>query len=53
MKLTINEIVSTLRKSGVNSKHVVIDALTNASVEDLLELRKSINERINIKRAKE
>lgn len=44
--MTIQAIISDLKKTGVNSKQQVIDKLSNLSKEDLLELRQSINERL-------
>jgi hypothetical protein len=44
-KLTLEWIISTLRKSGINSKKIVIDRLENASEEDLYILQNSIYER--------
>lgn len=41
-KLTINWIISTLNKSGINSKKQVRERLQNASIEELEDLEKSI-----------
>lgn len=43
--LTLNWIITTLKKSGINSKKIVIDRLENASEEDLYILQNSIYER--------
>lgn len=44
--MTINEIITTLKKSGCNSKQQVIDSLENMSRDDLLELQRDVKERI-------
>lgn len=44
--MTINEIITTLKKSGFNSKKQVIDSLENMSRDDLLELQRDVKERI-------
>ena len=38
LPLTIENLVGTLKKEGVNSKGQVIDRLENASKDDLLDL---------------
>lgn len=45
--LTLDYIIDTLKKSGINSKKLIIDKLINASEFDLLTLKRSIQERIN------
>ena len=47
--MTIQWIIDTLRLNGVNSKGAVIKALQEANLNDLMELRRSINEEINKK----
>ena len=47
--MTIQWIIDTLKQSGVNSKGQVIKALQEANIDDLRELRISINETINKK----
>ena len=47
--MTIQWIIDTLKQSGVNSKGKVIKALQEANIDDLRELRMSINETINKK----
>ena len=47
--MTIHWIIDTLKQSGVNSKGKVIKALQEANIDDLRELRMSINETINKK----
>lgn len=44
--LTLKWIVSRLRIDGINAKERVVNAIEYASVKDLKELRRSINERI-------
>lgn len=44
-KLTLDWIITTLKKSGCNSKQIVIDRLEKASEEDLYILQNSIYER--------
>ena len=47
--MTIQWIIDTLKQSGVNSKGKVVKALQEANIDDLRELRMSINETINKK----
>ena len=47
--MTIQWIIDTLRLNGVNSKGQVIKALQKANLNELMELRRSINEEINKK----
>ena len=47
--MTIQWIIDTLKLNGVNSKGKVIKALQEANIDDLRELRMSINETINKK----
>ena len=47
--MTIQWIIDTLKQSGVNSKGKVVKALQEANIDDLRELRMSINEIINKK----
>lgn len=44
--MTIYSIIIDLKKSGCNSKEKVVNDLSNASIEDLMSLRQSINEEI-------
>lgn len=48
--LTLNWVVDTLRKSGVNSKKQVIDRLENASIFELETFKRSIQDMIVWKR---
>jgi hypothetical protein len=45
-ELTINGIISKLRKSGINSKQEVINKLSNLSKEELLTLKQDIKEKL-------
>ena len=47
--MTLKWIIDTLRLNGVNSKGTVIKALQEANLNELMELRRSINEEINKK----
>ena len=47
--MTIQWIIDTLRLNGVNSKGTVLKALEKANLNELMELRRSINEEINKK----
>ena len=47
--MTLQWIIDTLKQSGVNSKGKVVKALQEANIDDLRELRMSINETINKK----
>lgn len=48
--LTLDYIIDTLKKSGINSKKIIIDKLTNATEFDLLTLKRSIQDKITSKR---
>lgn len=48
--MTLEEIINLLKISGNNTKKQVVDMLENATIEQLQELRKSITEKINIKK---
>ena len=47
--MTLQWIIDTLRLNGVNSKGMVLKALQEANLNELMELRRSINEEINKK----
>ena len=51
MQLTLDTIINTLKRDGVNSKGQVIKALENANINELERLRMSIEERINLESA--
>jgi hypothetical protein len=44
--MKIDDIIKLLKKQGCNSKQQVINKLENLTKDDLLELRRDINERI-------
>ncbi len=44
--MTLNTIIADLKKSGCNSKLTVIKKLEKPTLEELLELRRDINEKI-------
>ena len=50
-QLTLNWIIEQLGKDGSGTKVTVRDALKNASVQELLSLKRSINELIRNKRS--
>lgn len=47
--MTIDEIISLLKKNGCNSKQQVIDLLENASITELQELQRDCNRKIALK----
>ena len=47
--MTLQWIIDTLRLNGVNSKGTILKALQEANLNELMELRRSINEEINKK----
>ena len=47
--MTLEWIIQMLKTSGIGSKQIVLNALENATIEDLLELIHSANVIINIK----
>ena len=47
--MTLQWIIDNLRLNGVNSKDAVLKALQEANINELMELRRSINEEINKK----
>ena len=47
--MTLQWIIGTLKLNKVNSKGQVIKALQEANLNELMELRRSINEEINKK----
>lgn len=47
--MTLNDIIELLKVSGYNTKGQVIWFLENANIENLLELRQSIDEKIRLK----
>lgn len=47
--MTLQWIIGTLKLNEVNSKGTVLKALEKANLNELMELRRSINEEINKK----
>lgn len=47
--MTLQWIIEVLKLNGVNSKGTVLKALQKANLNELMELRRSINEEINKK----
>ena len=47
--MTLQWIIDILKTNGVNSKGTVLKALQEANLNELMELRRSINEEINKK----
>lgn len=45
--MTLNTIIADLKKSGCNSKLKVIKKLEKPTLEELLELKRDIQEKIN------
>lgn len=48
-KLTLRGIIRILEIEGIGSKQLVKERLKNASIEDLQDLQRSIQEEINLK----
>lgn len=48
-KLTLKGIIDILEIEGIESKHIVKERLKNATIEDLQELQRSIQEEINLR----
>lgn len=46
--MTIDWIINLLKMSGINSKRIVLESLEFASLNELIELRRSITEKINL-----
>ena len=44
--MTIKEIIDLLKKDDINSKKQVIELLENMTVEQMIILRRDLNERI-------
>lgn len=52
MELTIENIINRLSTSGEGTKREVLNALKNATLNDLVTLERSVSEEINKKLAK-
>ncbi len=48
-KLTLKGLIRILEIEGIESKQLVKERLKNATIEDLQELQRSIQEEINIR----
>lgn len=51
-KLTIKYIIDLLKKDGINSKRQVIELLENMTVEQMIILRRDLNEKIRKEKEK-
>ena len=51
-ELTINYLVELLKKDGINSKRQVVDILENMTLEQMIELRRDLNEKIRKEKEK-
>ena len=51
-ELTINYLIELLKKDGVNSKRQVVDILENMTLEQMIELRRDLNEKIRKEKEK-
>lgn len=51
-ELTINYLIELLKKTGINSKQQVIELLENMTVEQMIELRRDLNEKIRKEKEK-
>lgn len=49
--MTLDEIINQLKINGQGTKIAVLNKLEKSTITDLIELRNSINEKINIMRA--
>lgn len=50
--MTFKKMIELLEKQGKGTKQEVLSILKNAKIEELIELRNSINEEIRLKRGK-
>ena len=51
-ELTINYLIELLKKDGVNSKRQVVNILENMTLEQMIELRRDLNELIRKEKEK-
>ena len=51
-ELTINYLIELLKKDGINSKQKVVDILENMTLEQMIELRRDLNELIRKEKEK-
>ena len=50
--MTIKYIIDLLKKTGINSKQQVIDLLQGMTLEQMIELRRDLNEKIRKEKEK-
>ena len=51
-ELTINYLIELLKKDGINSKKQVVDLLQGMTLEQMIELRRDLNELIRKEKEK-
>ena len=51
-ELTINYLIELLKKYGINSKRQVVDLLQGMTLEQMIELRRDLNELIRKEKEK-
>lgn len=51
-ELTINYLIELLKKDGINSKRQVVNILENMTLEQMIELRRDLNELIRKEKEK-
>lgn len=51
-ELTINYLIELLKKDGINSKRQVVNILENITLEQMIELRRDLNEKIRKEKEK-
>ena len=51
-ELTINYLIELLKKDGINSKRQVVDLLQGMTLEQMIELRRDLNEKIRKEKEK-
>ena len=51
-ELTINYLIELLKKDGINSKRQVVDLLQGMTLEQMIELRRDLNELIRKEKEK-
>ena len=51
-ELTINYLIELLKKDGINSKRQVVDLLQCMTLEQMIELRRDLNEMIRKEKEK-
>ena len=51
-ELTINYLIELLKKDSINSKQKVIDLLQGMTLEQMIQLRRDLNEKIRKEKEK-